>query len=179
MVSEIFCPNCNHRNADTALVCSSCGTALDGNETQRVAIPEYTVGQGNVPAKDASAFIDDPLIPKDGVGIYIAGAPHPYYLSIDKELILGRRAGAAMDALLDLSNLNAMNMGVSRQHAMIRQLEFGYEVIDLASRNGTWLNSELLIPNQPYPFASGSELRLGRMELFIVYHAVVKGTHKE
>jgi pSer/pThr/pTyr-binding forkhead associated (FHA) protein len=64
--------------------------------------------------------------------------------------------------------------GVSRRHAMIRRIDSEFEVFDLGSRNGTWLNARQLLPNQPYRFASGSHLRLGRMQLFIMYHTAEK-----
>jgi len=180
MASENLCPNCKHKNEDAASVCSSCGASLEGIDTKLVAIAEYTTGgQANVQAADAAAFMDDPLIPEDGVAIYIAGEPKPYYVSIGNELILGRQMEATSEVILDLSDLNAINMGVSRRHAMIRRIEFGFEVIDLSSRNGTWLNSRQIIPNKPYPFASGSQIQLGRMELFIVYHVVANGAQKK
>jgi len=55
---------------------------------------------------------------------------------------------------------------------MIRREVNGYEVIDLSSRNGTWLNDDQLIPNKPYSLASGSQLRLARMRLFVLYRTV-------
>jgi len=69
-------------------------------------------------------------------------------------------------------------MGVSRRHAIIRRAEFGFEIIDLTSRNGTWLNEKQLVPNRPYPFASGAQVRLGRMRLLIVYHVAGKDPQK-
>jgi pSer/pThr/pTyr-binding forkhead associated (FHA) protein len=47
-------------------------------------------------------------------------------------------------------------------------------VIDLSSRNGTWLNDDQLIPDKPYPFASGSQLRLARLRLFVLYRPVLE-----
>jgi hypothetical protein len=140
-----------------------------------VAISESSGGQLNIPAEHAEAFIDPALIPEGGVGIYVAGEPKPYYVQIYKELILGR-PDATLEAVLDLSDLNAANLGVSRRHAMIRRTDTGFEVIDLESRNGTWLNAERLVPGKPYPFASGSQLRIGQMRLLVMYHPVSKNT---
>ena len=166
MVSEILCPVCKSKNVDTALVCSHCGAALEENLTNLVAITEHP------PAEDVASFIDVAMIPEGGIGIFVAGAPKPYYMAVYKELIIGRQSEATLESTLDLSDLDAFNMGVSRRHAMIRRTESGFEIIDLTSRNGTWLNAEQLVPNKPYPFASGSQLRLGRMRLFVVYHVV-------
>ena len=179
MVSEKICPICKHKNADTATVCSSCGAWLEGEPTNLVAITGYLDGKSSVSAEDVAAFIDVALIPEGGLGIHIAGAPKPYYVPIYHEIIIGRPTDATLESVLDLSDLDAFNMGVSRRHAMIRRAGFGFEVVDLSSRNGTWLNAEQLIPNKPYPFASGSQLRLGRMRLLIVYHVVGKDTQKK
>ena len=176
--SRKICHICNNENEYTALVCSNCGAMLDENPTRKVAITENISGQSSAPAENVESFIDAALIPEEGVGIYVAGAFKPYYLHIYKELIIGRPKDAALEAILDLSDLDAANLGVSRRHAMIRRTDSGFEVVDLSSRNGTWLNDERLVPNKSYPFASGSQLRLGRLRLFVIYRTVLKGTKK-
>lgn len=55
---------------------------------------------------------------------------------------------------------------------MIRRTELGYDVIDLSSSNGTWINDERLTPNRPHPLVSGSQLRLARMRLFVLFRSV-------
>jgi hypothetical protein len=176
--SEKRCSICGNENEDTASVCSHCGASLEENPTRIVAIPEHIGGQANAPAEPVESFIDVALIPEGGVGIYVAGAFKPYYVYIYKELIIGRTAEATLEATLDLSDLDGFNTGVSRRHAMIRRTDSGFEVLDLSSRNGTWLNAERLVPNKPYPFASGSQLRIGQMRLLVMYHTVVKDTKK-
>jgi FHA domain-containing protein len=173
-----LCPICQHENADTASVCTHCGALLEENPTKIVALPEHIGGQSSAPGENAESFIDIALIPENGVGIYVAGASKPYYVDIYKELILGRQLGT-LESILDLSDLDAFSKGVSRRHAMIRRTESGYEVVDLSSRNGTWLNAERLVPNQPYPFVSGSQLRIGEMRLLVMYHPVLKDTQKK
>ena len=178
MASEKICAICNTKNTFTAFVCSSCGALLEENPTNLVAINEAISGQPSAPVEDVTAFLDVAMIPEGGVGIHVAGAPKPFYISIYKELILGRQTDATLEAVLDLSDLDAFNMGISRRHAIIRRVGTGFEVLDLGSRNGTWLNAEQLIPHKPYPFASGSQLRLGRMRLFIVYQVGGLGVPK-
>jgi hypothetical protein len=173
-----LCPTCQNENEDTASVCVHCGAWLEEHPTQIVAIPENANGQANAPTDQLESFIDVALIPEEGVGIYVASAFKAYYVQIYKELILGRPADATLEAVLDLSEANAGNMGVSRRHAKIRRTGSGFEVVDLSSRNGTWLNTERLAPNRPYPFVSGSQLHLGRMRLFVMYHPVLKTAKK-
>lgn len=167
--SSKFCPICKTENAATALACQNCGALLESAPTDVLAVPENSGGPANAVVQNLSPFIEESLIPADGVGIYIAGGSKPYYVSIYRELIIGREADATLEAVLDLSDLDAFAMGVSRRHAKIRRADKGFEVIDLASRNGSWLNAERLTPHKAYPFASGSQLRMGQMRMLIVY----------
>jgi len=169
--STILCPTCNTENEEATSVCVQCGAWLEGNPTKLVAIPENISEHAIAPVEHES-FIDVALIPEGGLGVYVAGAFKPFYVHIYKELIIGRATDTALEAILDLTDLNAANMGVSRRHAMIRRTASGFEVIDLSSRNGTWLNAGRLVPNKPYPFVSGSQLRIGQMRLLIMYHPI-------
>ena len=173
-----ICPICHTENEATVSVCRNCGAWLEGISTRLVTLPEDLGGQSHHQLENVESFFDVRLIPEDGVGIYVADASKPFYVYMYKELILGRQAESALEATLDLSDLNAAQLGVSRRHALIRRTESGFEVIDLASRNGTWLNAERLVPNKPYPFASGSQLRIGQMRLLVIYHPVQKDTPK-
>lgn len=169
------CPNCNNDNEISAAVCAHCGASLEGYATKLVALPENYARQAALLTETAQRFIDVSLIPEEGVGIYVMGESKPYYLHIYKELIIGRTANDGLESALDLTELNAVNMGVSRRHAMIQRTEPGYQIIDLSSRNGTWLNSDRLAANKPYSFASGSKIRIGQMNLVVMYHP---GHHK-
>jgi len=173
MISEKFCPVCHNLNKDTAFICRTCNSELEGKSTALITTTEHAS-----PTADASAYIDMTMIPEGGVAIYIASATKPYYLSVYKELVLGRQAGETVEALLDLTDLSAYNMGVSRRHAIIRREDSDFEVLDLASRNGTWLNTMRLVPNKPYRFASGSLLRLAQIRLFIMYNVADNITRK-
>jgi hypothetical protein len=57
---------------------------------------------------------------------------------------------------------------VSRVHVEIRREAGGFIAVDVGSKNGTFLNSELMIAFQPYPLSSGDTIRLPGLQL--VYH---------
>lgn len=174
-----FCPICKHKNPHTASICGYCGALLEESHVNNADTTKNTGEQLSAPIENGGAHIDFALIPEDGIGIYIEGAAKPYYLYIENELIIGRKLDITSEAVLDLSELDAFNLGLSRRHAKICRKDSGYELIDLGSTNGTWLNTERLIPNKPYSFASGSQLRLGRMLLFILYRYSLQGTKKK
>jgi len=137
--------------------------------------PENVEGQ----VGQTESLIDVALIPEGGLGIHITGEPKPIYKQISHELIIGRLNDpkeAGFETFLDLSKQNAASFGVSRRHLMIQRRGTGFQVIDLTSRNGTWLNDDRLLPNRPYPLASGSQLRLGQMQLIIMYRPTSNNT---
>ena len=121
-------------------------------------------------------LIDEALIPIGGIGLYLVGTSDPVFLSTEKEFVIGRKVEeeGTTEAFLDLAKLGGYQMGLSKRHAMIQRAEHGYEIIDLSSRNGTWLDENQLIPNKPYPLASGSQLRLARMRLFVLHRSVLE-----
>lgn len=177
---EIICLRCNQKNDAAALICVNCGASLEGGIPTNVVPPPESMDQESVDNKANSlaeymgSVIDLKAIPEGGLGIRVAGERKPMYVQFEKELLLGRHTETSQESLLDLTILNAVDLGVSRRHALIRRTATGFEVIDLSSRNGTWLNTERLTPNQPYPLKSGSLLRLGHLQLLIMHQLVDK-----
>ena len=177
---EKVCPRCHQKNDAAGLICVNCGADLDGGIPTGVVSPtekidkEFVEKKANSLADYLGSAIDLTAIPEGGLGIRVAGELKPMYVHIEKELLIGRRTETSLEALLDLTILNAVNLGVSRRHALIKRTATGFEVNDLSSRNGTWLNTERLIPHKPYPLASGSLLRLGHLQLLIMYQPVRK-----
>jgi len=171
-ITSKLCPVCNKENEDAASICRHCGARLeDTSSTGYVGIPESSEGRVSAPSAQIESFIDLERIPENGIGIQVAGETQPIYASVRKEVVLGRTIEYTppTDDFLDLSLLNAGTMGVSRKHLMIRRTESGYEASELTSRNGSWMNSERLVPKRPYPLASGSILRIGNMRMLIMY----------
>jgi hypothetical protein len=174
-INEKFCPVCKNKNERNAVFCKHCGALLGYHPWDSSATTKDVTALKKGSTEIAEPSIDDDLIPEKGIAIYVAGASNPIYLDFDKELVFGRKSDKKFDdTLLDLTELGGYQMGLSRRHAMIRKAETGFEIIDLASTNGSWLNEEKLVPNKPYPLKSGAQLRFGRMRLVILYHPISK-----
>lgn len=61
-------------------------------------------------------------------------------IDIHHDIVIGR-AGESMKPHLDLTEYDAVNKGVSRQHALLRPTGSGLFLVDLKSTNGTFYNS--------------------------------------
>jgi hypothetical protein len=113
--------------------------------------------------------LEEAVIPDRGIAFYVDGYAKPAYIDTQGEFVLGRRAGTTTEMLLDLAPFGGYSMGLSRRHVIIRRTGGTYEVLDLGSVNGTWMNGERLVPHTSYPLRSGSYLRLGRMVILVLY----------
>lgn len=71
--------------------------------------------------------------------------------------------------VIDLGVYEAMQRGVSRQHARLDLRNNQLFITDLGSTNGTWLAGKRLEPNQPTRMKKGDELLLGRMAVQVVF----------
>lgn len=168
-VSENVCSVCQNKNELEAIVCVRCGAALDDPFMDPGASTKTTGMQALDPESIKGWSIEEAAVPDRGIAVYIEGAFRPAYIDSIGEFVLGRKVGTTSEGLFDLAPLGGYHMGLSRRHAVIRRTEHGYEVLDLGSANGTWLDGVRLAPHQSYPLASGSHLRLGRMRLFVLY----------
>lgn len=94
--------------------------------------------------------------PQPAVGCLIAVAAHadaiaPHELWLDAETCtLGRAAGC---------ELVVQGQLVSRRHAQVRRIGLHYQISDLGSRNGTFVNGKLL--QEPQLLADGDLIGLG------------------
>lgn len=153
-------------------MCIHCGEKLVESSTGMARTTRNTGGIFTDSAKIPETLINKALIPEDGIAVYAAGTLKPYYLHVKKEIIIGRKFEDSTENFLDLSGLDGFNLGLSRRHVMIRKAETGYEITDLSSTNGTWMDDERLVPERPYHLKNGAQLRIGRLRLLIVHHSV-------
>ena len=105
--------------------------------------------------------------------IHIRDAAEPVVLAPEDEMILGRAdATSSNKPAVDLGPFGAQEKGVSRVHAAIRRGEDTLTLVDLGSVNGTHLNGQRLIPNQPRVLRDGDEIRLGKLICHVYFKYV-------
>ncbi len=98
----------------------------------------------------------------------IGTPPATVGLDVRQALTIGR-ADADLDELpgLDLAQFQALQTGVSRQHAVLVPGLDALYLSDLGSTNGTWLNGEYLEPGGRYALSSGDRIELGLLRLVV------------
>jgi hypothetical protein len=90
----------------------------------------------------------------------------PITLLAGQQLVLGwANLADTPEPFVDLSPYNAIEHGVSRQHAAILRDGQIFSLVDLGSINGTYLNGQRLVPHEPQPLQNPSEIRLGRLRV--------------
>jgi hypothetical protein len=176
-ISVKFCPVCKNSNDDDALICVHCGTALELFESES-STTQTTDVQATITGEPRAWLYDESGVPAGSIAVYVEGASKPIFSTSDDEFVIGRKVDDSSERLLDLSGLGGYHLGLSRRHVRIRRVGDRYEVTDLSSTNGAWLNDERLTPNRPYSLPNGSQLRLARMRLFVVFRPILESQPK-
>ncbi len=162
------CPSCKRENAPGTKICVYCGAMMaevvEQVSTRALDDTDYEEGRpqwGTARFNTRMSLIINVRDSKDRFN---------FFFDEITELVLGRedqRAGTVPD--VNLQSYGAAGKGVSRRHALIVRRDTALNVIDLDTPNGTFLNGQRLIANQPRILRDGDELRLGHMILRISF----------
>ena len=159
------CPVCNHPNREGFLYCEECGQSLQGiasAPTKEIAEREDDYARATW---GTARFNQDASIV-----LHVRDAGEPIVLSPAKRTVMGRDdTSSAQRPDLDLTNYGALEKGVSRIHAAIFRNDDTLILVDMGSSNGTHLNGQRLIPEQPRVLRDGDEVRLGKLVLHIYF----------
>ena len=178
--SGIFCPACKMRNEPGAIICVYCKTPLKHNSQKTIVFPRGDENTGTLsdvfedilsaPAYTPERFMDFE-IPTKGITLIHLETSQPLAALNEKTFILGRATEEinTHEPLIDLTEFNALDNGISRVHALSQKTKSGYQIKDLDSTNGTWLENQRLAPQIPTSLQSGDRIRLGRMHILVFY----------
>ncbi|MGI8427534.1 MAG: FHA domain-containing protein [Actinomycetota bacterium] len=150
----MYCHNCGHRNPAGSNFCSACGTTLqpeDAADTTINFLPE--------PSGEGAAEVSLPIPIEDleeGKAIVVIkkGPDAGTKFGLDKDWIVCGRDSSS-DIFLD-------DVTVSRKHAEIKRSEAGFQISDLGSLNGTFLNRARV---DSAPLGNGDEIQIGKFRL--------------
>jgi len=149
----MFCTNCGHRNPEGSNFCASCGSPLkdDGGHDTTVT---FMAGELDTDLDHEIHISPDELEGGRGVLIVKRGpnAGSKFFLDTDSTVV-GRHPDS--DIFLD-------DITVSRRHAEIRRGSSGFELHDVGSLNGTYVNRNRVEEGRLH---SGDEIQIGKFKL--------------
>lgn|ERR1700690_2740034 len=165
-----FCPSCERENRVEEIVCEHCGKPFESaseNYSKTIDVDQET--------QFLSSDLEEQIqkanteAPSEGIAIYVLGPLRPIEIRLENIFVIGRLVDAKQEKVVDLTPYHAFILGVSRRHLMVQRSGNGCEVMDLDSRNGTWVNGQRLEPEIPFAVKSGTQIRLGNMHIFIFF----------
>jgi pSer/pThr/pTyr-binding forkhead associated (FHA) protein len=160
------CADCGAVHPANTLFCDECGANL-----QRA--PEVVGESSAMPPASAGNPVSSSSEPgATSVHVSLVTPDHTraFGLELQDTLLIGRtdRSNSAAPDI-DLTLLQAVQLGVSRRHARLLRTGRGVALEDLKSLNGTFVCGQRLAPHQPQPLESGNELRFGKVALVISF----------
>ncbi len=96
----------------------------------------------------------------------------PFEIAAD--VVIGRGMEGADAPDLDLTALDALDLGVSRRHALLRPTTNNLYLIDLGSTNGTLINGSVL-GRGAHSLALHDHISLGKLNMRVRYLEVIRG----
>jgi pSer/pThr/pTyr-binding forkhead associated (FHA) protein len=148
------CPRCGHDNERGANYCSSCGTALAEDDETTLSLGALQERQ-ELEQELGSLLQELP----EGMGMLVMrrGPSAGSTFVLDEDVTtLGRHPDS--DIFLD-------DVTVSRRHAVVKRNPQAYEVHDVGSLNGTYVDHERIESAELHDLA---ELQIGRFVLTFV-----------
>ncbi len=146
-----LCPKCGHDNAPDARFCSSCGAPLDGTRDDR------TLNLVLAPTTGETVTVERPDLASGGLLVVTRGPNSGSKFEVDQHITtVGRHPDS--DIFLD-------DVTVSRRHVEITRTGDVFEVRDVGSLNGTYLNRERI---EQAPLTNSDELQVGTFRLLFL-----------
>ncbi len=154
----MFCTRCGHENPGDSHFCAHCGAPLAaeraGEQTSTVSIGSIDADHDQEHDDDDAAAIE--ALPQGSGLLVVKRGPNAgSRFLLDRDVTTAGRHPES-DIFLD-------DVTVSRRHAEFRRVTGGgFDVRDVGSLNGTYLNRERIDASE---LASGDEVQIGKFRL--------------
>ena len=149
-MSDVFCNNCGHRNTAGSNFCSSCGQPLERAPDESNTI---TFSLDAQPGGEELA-VDRADVGPGGVLVATRGPNTGSEFALEHVITT---AGRHPDSDIFLDDVT-----VSRRHAEFRLAGGEFQVVDVGSLNGTYVNRE---PVDSATLSNGDEVQIGKFRL--------------
>jgi hypothetical protein len=154
----LFCNQCGHRNPEGSNFCSSCGAVLErlvGDEPTTTTTIVFTPVEaaGEVGEDEFSVAVGD--VPQGAGVLVVKRGPNAGSRFVMEQPVTTIGRHPKSDIFLD-------DITVSRRHAEVHTEGGHFEVRDVGSLNGTYLNRNRIDAG---PLNPGDELQVGKFRL--------------
>lgn len=164
-----ICPYCAYTNREGFLYCEECGKRL-GDESPGNTLPTKQLESASDSYAAHATWGTARFETDAAVIIHIRDAAEPLTFEPQVQTVIGRAdLSSPQKPDLDLTPFGALEKGVSRIHAAICRSDDTLTLVDKGSANGTHLNGQRLVPNQPRVLRDGDEIRLGKLIAHIYF----------
>jgi hypothetical protein len=168
------CPVCHHEEYEGELFCSRCGAQLTLADESPIT-KNFTNTQMMDTHAAPTAIEPHPSAPPQPpapgqIALAVEGTPASLILAGKFEYFLGREGQGQPPPDVDLTPFGGREKGVSRRHASLRVDGKQLLLMDLHSANGTKLNGEPLLPQEPVRLLDGDEIWLGKLSMHIYFN---------
>jgi pSer/pThr/pTyr-binding forkhead associated (FHA) protein len=170
-----FCTNCGHDNPEGSNFCANCGSPL--TVAGRAEPPAE-----RVPTGDTTKTMPVPTEePRDTLSLSAEDEAAVNALPAGSALLIVQRGSSAGSRFLlntdvvtagrhQESDIFLDDISVSRRHATFTRTAQGYQVKDMGSLNGTYVNRDLV---DECVLKNGDEVQIGKYRM--VFHGSPKG----
>ncbi len=165
----MICPYCGYRNRPGFLYCEECGQRL-AESLSSTTVPTRELDFDTDEFASRSTWGTARFDQQSFIILHIRDADDPITLQPQQRTVLGRQdTTSPQQPDFDLTPYGALEKGVSRIHAAISRNDDTLTIVDMSSANGTHLNGQRLIPDQPRVLRDGDEIRLGKLIAHIYF----------
>ena len=173
--TSTVCPVCGAPVIPGEAFCDNCGSSLLGNAgvgtgpaLPAMPAPVSGVNYGPPPVAPVPPVAPAPAAPSHAPAarLLVNSTRAEIPLPQRNDLVVGREdpmSNSYPD--VDLNPHGALELGVSRRHALISRSGDQYYLEDLNSVNGTLLNQRRIPPRTRMPLNSGDQIMFGRLGL--------------
>jgi hypothetical protein len=165
--AQLTCPNCGKSNNKKESYCYACGHILLEGKSSTKALPDDMDPR----TRWGTAHFGQNAI----LVLAVRGAEEPIEVFPAGELVIGRFYDESpVQPDIDLSPYNAEDLGVSRLHATIRWTDNTVSIVDLDSKNHTYINGQRLHPHEVRVVRDGDDLRLGKLPIKVSFKRMIR-----
>lgn len=161
------CPYCGTPNREGTLFCEECGQDL----TERnLTLPTRQLEEIPSDLSARATWGTASFSQYSAIIMHFRDASEPMTLRLTDRAVLGRADTTSVrQPDIDLTPFGALEKGVSRIHATIERSDDTLTLVDMGSSNGTHLNGQRLVPDQPRVLRDGDEIRFGKLVAHIYF----------